>query len=56
MPRKYVKRRPPEYVLRVRPLKDPADPRGIRRVRLGLKRMLRALRIRCVEIRENESE
>jgi hypothetical protein len=43
--------KPPVYELRLRPLPDPGDPAGYRRVRALLKRMLRGYGLRVVSIR-----
>jgi len=39
---------PPDYTIRLRPLKDPTDPHGTRRLRSLLKYALRACRLRCL--------
>lgn len=47
----------PKYVLAIRPLPDPTDVDGIRRLRAMLKSMLRGYRLRvvsCVEWKETE--
>jgi hypothetical protein len=42
------RREPPVYRLRIRPLADPEDPRGIRRLKWLLKVTLRRLGFRCL--------
>lgn len=41
-------RKPPVYQVRITPLDDPTDPRGIRRLRWLLKITLRRLGFRCL--------
>ena len=46
----------PRYQLTLRPLPDRSDPDGIRRLRRGLKHLLRSCRLRCekaVQIHED---
>jgi hypothetical protein len=44
------------YRLILRPLEDESDPQGIRRLRRGLKHLLRACRIRCERVEQVETE
>lgn len=45
-----------QYQLTLRVLPDSSDPKGIRRLRMALKTLLRAYRLRTVYIREVEEE
>ncbi len=42
----------PIYQLTLRPLPNPADPTGIRRLRDALKRLLRQGQLRCIAVKE----
>lgn len=46
----------PTYRLTLRPEKDDSDPAGIRRLRMALKTLLRAYRLRTVRIEEVKSD
>ena len=44
------------YHLTLRPLPDPSDPEGVRRLRRGLKYLLRVCGLRCVNIQQGGGE
>lgn len=44
----------PDFLLRLRPMSEAADPTGTRRLRALLKAALRSFGLKCVEIRPVE--
>ena len=45
---------PPTYLLTIRPLPDPTDMEGVRRLRLALKVLLRRFGLKCVGVKPRQ--
>ena len=56
LPNRHMSDERPTYTLTLKPLPDPTDPRGYRRLRSGLKMLLRKYGLRCTSVEPTGGE